>query len=259
MKARTLKVNGKKCSVVACEEYKKSEPDFSDPLCRRARDLKLGSYKDIIYCANEILDKIKVHIPGIHEVKNDWLIANCPSVIDSCSARSIAEEIARALRIKRVSIKLQSWKLKTHYFGLTSSKRRKLLKEALYYRGPDLKGKNVILIDDIESTSSAVKGSASLLLRKGARQVNIFVYLKINPFPKNLEEKMSTVEQSKDGLRYITGLLRNDKNIVTSRLLFSIAKRNEKDKKQLLSKIGKNHKEEFIKLLKLYESAIKQK
>lgn len=255
MKIRTLKVNGKKCSVVACERYKKSEPDFSDPLCQRARDLKLGSYKEIIHCVNEILGKIRTYVPDIQQTKNDWLVANCPSIIDSCSARSIAEIIALALGIKRVSIKLMSWKMKIHYFGLTSPERKKLLREALYYRGPSLKGKNIILIDDIESTSSAIKGSAGLLLRKGAKKVDIFVYLKINRSPSNLEEKMSTVDRSRHSLRQIVGLLEKEKNIITSRLLFNIAKRSEKDKKLLLSRIRKSRKEEFIRLLKLYEPA----
>lgn len=55
--------------------------------------------------------------------------------------------------------------------GLTKKEREKNLKSAFAYKGPSLKDKSILLIDDVATTGSTLNECARVLRKKGARDI----------------------------------------------------------------------------------------
>lgn len=59
--------------------------------------------------------------------------------------------------------------------GLDATARRRNLRDAFYWRGADLEGRNIILVDDVMTTGSTAVACAKVLRRAGAGRIEVWV------------------------------------------------------------------------------------
>jgi predicted amidophosphoribosyltransferase len=65
--------------------------------------------------------------------------------------------------------------------GLTRKQRRKNVRGAFYWHGPDKPGRHVALIDDVMTTATTLSECARILKKAGAKRVDVWVAARAIP------------------------------------------------------------------------------
>lgn len=89
-------------------------------------------------------------------------------------AHDIARRCSRALGIPLAPYRLQRHRRTRTQTGLDASARRRNLRDAFRWRGPDLDGRCVALVDDVMTTGSTVTECTRVLRRAGAASVQVW-------------------------------------------------------------------------------------
>lgn len=90
-------------------------------------------------------------------------------------AKLLAKQLSKLLRIKEEEYLLRL--TNTRQVGASRTQRVKQTKEAFSARQSDeIKGKNVLLVDDVMTTGATLSASANLLRKAGAKSVSAIVF-----------------------------------------------------------------------------------
>ncbi len=243
-----------KARLVFCKKHTSGIVHSNSLLCRTVSDIKLGNKEKITFAADEIIKKIFRVLPRIKKETKGWAVVSHPSIISPAPADVIADIISQKLKISRIYLGQKNIFKKISYSQCSPSQRRAAIKKSLYYQGKSLKGKNIILIDDVCATASAIYGSTRYLKSVGAKSVHAFVFLRINPQPSYLEEKIAGLRYHIHGKKYIIEHINNQNNILASKLLRIIFNLSPREKEALFSRITNKRRVEIKNKLKKWNN-----
>ena len=88
----------------------------------------------------------------------------------------MAERLAELTGIKTAADTIIRTKETAPQSSLNASERRKNIKGAFEFGNGDVKGMNILLIDDIFTTGATLNECASVLLKNGAKEVNCYTF-----------------------------------------------------------------------------------
>ncbi len=184
--------------------------------------------------------------------KGKWILTFHPSVTSNSVSSIVCKYVARRLKLPVVRLGIRPSKKNKFYVELTHEERIREMRARLYYKGSSLKGKNVILIDDIIVTSSSIMSSANMLLKKGAASVHAFVYVKLKSKPINIEAKIANSLIEKRGEEFLVKIINEPDNIITNRALAFVLSTGAIERKNLMAKISFSKRNAFLKQLKIF-------
>jgi len=94
----------------------------------------------------------------------------------------LSQRLNRFLQIPLSERNLRRIRATASQTGLSESKRRENVRGAFKVRRPDeVKGKRVLLVDDVMTTGATVSECARTLLRAGAKEVSVLVVARAQP------------------------------------------------------------------------------
>lgn len=162
--------------------------------CRRKTVLKnvwvaseyVGVPKDLIHSLKyqqkrEAAGHIAQYLDELLPIFDDVMIAHVPTTSRRVRQRSfdqaqlIARQLAKGRKISYEPVLLRSGQ--TRQVGAKRSQRLVQLENAFAVRKPDLvRGRTILLIDDVTTTGASINSAATTLKKAGAKQVNAAVF-----------------------------------------------------------------------------------
>ena len=202
-----------------------------DDFITRFSKIKLGDNAELEKAANELVIKIKQKIPNL----NSYIVSCVPSFIPTSATKILTKKIARKLKLEFVKLSWKPWKVNKYYLDMTLKERTDILKKVIYYKGPDISRKKVILIDDCIATGTAIRISKSVLADAGVKEFKVFSFVKF-PTP-TCEISFSKRLYAAHGISGLVDILNNKKNKVTSRMVSQILFLQTSQRKHILDSI----------------------
>ncbi|HIH10663.1 TPA: phosphoribosyltransferase [Candidatus Woesearchaeota archaeon] len=152
--------------------------------------LKLGIPAVIRQFSAELTDAISRDLIAKESSRDEWVICSPPSTIEH-AAGLMAEQISKSLQVPLLELE------KKRAFGnystiTTTADRESVVAFTMYILNPKrVKGKKIIIIDDLVASGAVLRESARALLDAGACEVIIFTLLKLDSPDFSLEGKLN--------------------------------------------------------------------
>ena len=114
-------------------------------------------------------------------------------------AKLIAEELSEIINVKIAEDTLVKVKKTKHQVGLNREERLKNLKDSLKIKSAkEIKGKSVLIVDDVMTTGATVETAAELLKRRGAKEIKVLTVASVQ-----ISDDKNLTERGKDGFNKI--------------------------------------------------------
>jgi len=241
IKQRFLVVGGKRFKVYYLEIANIKTYKTNHKIVTDFSKAKLGDLKAIQKYAFKMATMIKKKI----DIEDIALVANNPSAIRKNTAYCIAEEIAQIIDkpFKKI-LYLSKIPTNKYYTKMTVNEKKEVMKKTLYFKGPNIKGKNIILIDDCITSGIILKSCIQKLLDNGAKQIHCFVYLNVST-TRN-EDRYGKNILLERGIKPIIKIIQDKHNPLVTRLIGAIFELSTDEIIQIFNSLSGARKKELL-------------
>lgn len=217
--------------------------------CLKFSLLKFGEPRQVNFFSEKLLKKIKHDIKE-KNFKDGFMIVAPPATLPH-DIDLVRDYIHKRLKIP--TILLSKIKPVGDYSLLKSrSLRKKKVNSTMKVIKPkQLKGRKIILIDDVIASGSTIKETVRALVKAGADIKNIYIFdiLKIDKKDFSIEAKLSEAAIIKSERRLIN-LLNKDEPVITSAVLKALVRMSSQAPERyekIINKINKKTKNKIKK------------